>query len=47
MTWRFFMSLCLHLFQIKYYMSEYPDACLSGLRYFDPRREALPLRYGS
>ncbi|WP_436857080.1 YbgA family protein [Citrobacter tructae] len=32
---------------LKHYMAEYPDAYLSGQRYFDPWPEALRLRYGS
>ena len=32
---------------LKHYMAEYPDAWLSGQRYFDPWPEALSLRYGS
>lgn len=31
---------------LKHYMSEYPDAYLSGQRYFEPYPEALCLRYG-
>ncbi|HFZ8993692.1 TPA: YbgA family protein [Citrobacter freundii] len=32
---------------LKHYMAEYPDAYLTGQRYFDPWPEALRLRYGS
>lgn len=31
---------------LKHYMAEYPDAYLSGQRYFNPWPEALRLRYG-
>ena len=31
---------------LKHYMAEFPDAYLSGQRYFDPWPEALRLRYG-
>lgn len=31
---------------LKHYMAEYPDAYLSGQRYFDPWPETLRLRYG-
>ena len=31
---------------LKHYMAEYPDAYLSGQRYFNPWPDALRLRYG-